>query len=71
VERIQEKLAAYSHQERNRPEIADAGNIEKSLQEGRVFFDQEKRLEFVPLDNTFPKYLLEHQDKFFSWIRPA
>ena len=71
VERIQEKLAAYSHQERNRPEIADAGNIEKSLQEGRVFFDQEKRLEFVPLDSTFPKYLVAHQEKFSNWIRPV
>jgi len=71
VERIQEKLAAYSHQERNRPEIADAGNIERSLKEGRVFFNQEQRLEFVPLDGTFPKYLLEHPEKFATWIRPA
>ena len=70
VERIQEKLAAYSHQERNRPEIADAGNIEKSLKEGRVFFNQNQRLEFVKLDHTFPRYLLEHQDRFSSWIKP-
>ena len=70
VERIQEKLAAYSHQERNRPEIADAGNIEKSLKEGRVFFNQNQRLEFVTLDNSYPRYLLEHQDRFSSWIKP-
>ena len=70
VERTQEKLAAYSHQERNRPEIADAGNIEKSLKEGRVFFNQNQRLEFVTLDNSYPRYLLEHQDRFSSWIKP-
>ena len=71
VQRIQEKLAAYAHQERNRPEIAATGNIEKSLKEGHSFFDPERRLEFVPLDRTFPEYLVEHQEKFSNWIRPV
>ena len=71
VQRIQEKLAAFAHQERNRPEIAATENIEQSLKAGHAFFDPERRLEFVPLDSTFPKYLLAHPEKFSNWIRPV
>lgn len=71
VQRIQEKLAAYAHQERNRPELAATGHIEQSLHDGRMFFDPEQRLELVPLDDSFPRYLLEHPDKFSRWIKPV
>lgn len=71
VRRIQEKLAAYSHQERNRPEIMAAGNIEQSLQGGHGFFNSEHRLKPVPLDDSFPRYLLEHPEKYAHWIKPA
>ena len=71
VQRIQEKLAAYAHQERNRPDITATGNIEQSLQEGRLFFDPERQLEFVPLDDTFPRYLREHPEIFSNWIKPV
>ena len=71
VRRIQEKLAAYAHQERNQPQIAATENIEQSLREGKVFFDPEQRLEFVPLDDSFPKYLRAHPEKFSDWIQPV
>ena len=71
VQRIQEKLAAYAHQERNRPELAATGHIEQSLREGRIFFDREQRLETVPLNDSFPRYLLEHREKFSTWIKPV
>lgn len=71
VQRIQEKLAAYAHQERNLPGIADPQHIRQAMNEGRLFFDGDNRLEFVPLDASFPRYLLEHPEKFSSWIRPV
>jgi len=71
VERIQEKLAAYAHQERNLPKHADARHIGQALDEGRLFFDGSKRLEFIPLDDSFPRYLREHPGKFSSWIKPV
>ena len=70
VRRIQEKLAAYAHQERNLPQIAATENIEQSLREGKMFFEPEQRMEFVPLDDSFPKYLLAHPEKFSDWIQP-
>ena len=71
VQRIQEKLAAYAHQERNLPQFADTQHIQQAVNKGRVFFDGDKRLEFVPLDGSFPRYLVEHPEKFSSWIRPV
>jgi hypothetical protein len=71
VQRIQEKLAAYAHQERNRPELAATGHIKQSLNDGRMFFKPEQRLEVVSLDDSFPRYLLEHPEKFSNWIKPV
>jgi beta-1,4-mannosyl-glycoprotein beta-1,4-N-acetylglucosaminyltransferase len=71
VQRIQQKLAAYAHQERNLPHNAETRRIEQAMREGRLFFDQDKRLEFIPLDDSFPRYLLEHPENFFSWIKPV
>ncbi len=70
VQRIQEKLAAYAHQERNLPRNADSRHIEQAMNEGRLFFDGDKRLEFVTLDDSFPRYVREHPEKFSSWIKP-
>ena len=70
VERIRQKLAAYAHQERNVPRNAEAGRIEQSIGEGRLFFNPENRLEFVPLDDFFPRYVLENREKFATWIKP-
>ena len=71
VQRIQDKLAAFSHQELNRPQLAAAENIEQALAEGHVFYAPNRGQQIVPLDNTFPRYLLEHPEKFSDWIKPA
>jgi beta-1,4-mannosyl-glycoprotein beta-1,4-N-acetylglucosaminyltransferase len=71
VRRIQQKLAAYAHQERNLPQLAEPGHIEQALNEGRLFFDRDVPHEIVPLDNSFPRYLLEHPEKFSTWIKPV
>jgi Glycosyltransferase family 17 len=70
VQRIQEKLAAYAHQERNLPQNADAGKIKDALDKGQLFYDQGKRHQFVPLDDSFPRYVLENREKFSAWIKP-
>jgi beta-1,4-mannosyl-glycoprotein beta-1,4-N-acetylglucosaminyltransferase len=70
VQRIRQKLAAYAHQERNLPRFAETERIEQAISEGRLFFNRDKRHEFVPLDDSFPRYLLEHPEKFSTWIGP-
>jgi beta-1,4-mannosyl-glycoprotein beta-1,4-N-acetylglucosaminyltransferase len=71
VQRIQQKLAAYAHQERNLPQFAEAGRIEQALNEGRLFFNRDVPHEIVPLDDSFPRYLLKHPEKFSTWIKPV
>jgi beta-1,4-mannosyl-glycoprotein beta-1,4-N-acetylglucosaminyltransferase len=71
VERIREKVAAYAHQERNLPEFTDPKVIAEKINRGEALFGQDWQSEFVPLDDSFPRYLLENREKFSSWIKPV
>jgi len=70
AERIREKLMAYSHQERNRPEITDLNSINDRINRAAPVWNVDWEFRFVPLDDTFPHYLLEHREGFASWIKP-
>jgi len=70
VERIREKVAAFAHQEYNRPEFMDPQLIAACIQRGESLFGQAERLEFVPLDDTFPAFVHTQPEKFAAWIRP-
>lgn len=70
VERIQAKLAAFSHQEFNTPQYNDAQRLTENLQQGRDFLHAGAAIEFEPLDATYPDYLLRNQQRFQPWIRP-
>ncbi len=70
VERIREKLAAYAHQEKNLPEYTNPKFIEERINRGAPLKGLDCELKFVPLDDSFPRYILEHQEKFSSWIKP-
>ena len=70
AERIREKIAAYEHQEYNKPEYTDPRRVEAMIAEGKYLFDGEYRLRFVPVDDTFPRFVREHPEKFASWIKP-
>jgi hypothetical protein len=71
AERIREKIMAYSHQERNRPEFTDVNAINERINRGAAIWDVHWRFEFMPLDDSFPKYLLDHRDAFADWIKPV
>jgi beta-1,4-mannosyl-glycoprotein beta-1,4-N-acetylglucosaminyltransferase len=71
VERIQQKITAYSHQENNQPQFLDPQNIQRALNEGHSLFNDGHKMEFVPLDDSFPRYVIEHPEKFSHWIRPV
>jgi beta-1,4-mannosyl-glycoprotein beta-1,4-N-acetylglucosaminyltransferase len=71
VERIRQKLAAYAHQEHNQPQFDDPQHLARAINAGSSLFNQRDKLEFVPLDNSFPRYVVEHPEKFSNWIRPV
>jgi beta-1,4-mannosyl-glycoprotein beta-1,4-N-acetylglucosaminyltransferase len=70
VERIREKIAAQAHQEFNTPEFTDPQIITEMLSRGTPLFSPDERLEFVRLDDSFPRFVREHPEKFSTWIKP-
>ena len=72
VERILKKVQSISaHREINRPQFTDPDRIKKLIESGRYVFGDSPKLKFVPIDETFPHYVLEHPEVFSSWIRPV
>lgn len=68
MNRIGTKIRAAAHQEYNDTEII-AETMDKLIL-GRDIFGRNAHFEQVPLDDTFPAYLLEHRDAFAHLILP-
>jgi beta-1,4-mannosyl-glycoprotein beta-1,4-N-acetylglucosaminyltransferase len=64
---IIKKLESFSHQEYNKPEYKDPETILKKIRSGESLWGDAK-FKFIPIDETFPKYLYENQNKFRSLI---
>ena len=72
VDRIVTKLESFSHQKFNKDYIKDKTKIERYINSGKDILGRdpkEFRYRVVPLDESFPKYLLEHKEKFNTLIR--
>ena len=64
---IANKLRSFSHQEYNTPEYTNEGYIKKCIESGKSIWG-EGQFKFVPLDETFPKYILENQKRLAHLI---
>jgi len=65
VERIALKLESYEHSEANTDETKNPAAMKKRIQEGKsIFVDNNSLHKIVPLDGTFPQYLVQNQEKF-------
>jgi beta-1,4-mannosyl-glycoprotein beta-1,4-N-acetylglucosaminyltransferase len=71
VERIVEKIKSFSHQEFNRPTFLDANRVGDLINQGKSLFDPAEELKFVTLDDSYPRYIREHPEKFSTWIKPV
>ena len=68
-EKIAHKIQAFSHQEKNIPEYTDLEKIQQRIDNMTEPFSRNITLKYVPLDSTFPWYLLENKDKFKHLIK--
>jgi hypothetical protein len=69
---VRRKLAAFAHQEFNRPDIVQAVSIPDLLARGADLFGRPHyRWEVVPLSDYFPAEIATHADRYRSWIAPA
>lgn len=71
VERIVQKIQSFSHQEYNQPGFVDAARIQAVINQGKALFDSREELRIAPLDDTYPRYVLEHREAFAAWIKTA
>jgi len=68
MENIIKKIQSTAHQEYNKPEYRDPVRIKELIASGKDFHKPNSRYQLQELDGQFPRYLLEHQDKFFEFI---
>jgi len=69
VEKIIKKLEAFAHSEYNTAEYKDPKKIEQALDEGKDLFGRDFKYKFVPIDNSFPAYIVANKDKYSNLIR--
>ncbi len=63
---ISKKLKAYAHSEF--AVFADANLIKKNIENKTFFIDQEKKLEVVPIDDSYPEYIKKNKNDYSEWI---
>jgi beta-1,4-mannosyl-glycoprotein beta-1,4-N-acetylglucosaminyltransferase len=69
---IREKIAAYSHQEYNLPQYTDLRHILECMAAGRDLFNRpDVEFRFVPLDDSYPRWVLERRDRFEDLLHGA
>ena len=64
---ILEKIKSYSHGEFNTNDINEK-NIEERILKNEDIFKRGNTLKKVNLDETFPKFIIDNQNKFLKWI---
>lgn len=68
IERIKDKLKAYSHAENDTDEVRD--NLEKNIKAGNdIFGRDDHKFKFVKIDDSFPKELVNNIDKYKELIK--
>lgn len=68
MENLVKKIENTAHQEYNRKEYKDPAYIEKMIRSGRDFHKLNSRYQAQPLDQQFPKYLVQHPERFEKFL---
>lgn len=71
VDRIIEKLEAFAHTEYNSEQYKSRDRIERAIANGEDIFGRGFHYRFIPLDASFPTYLLENRGRFSRHIGQA
>jgi len=69
VDMIIKKLEAFAHAEYNKEEFKDIKKIEDAIKKGKDLFGRGFSYKFVPLDESFPEYILKNQNIYKHLIK--
>ena len=67
ADNVRLKLASYEHTENNISSNTD--NMEERIEQGFDPLGRQNRLQAVPIDDTFPEYIQENQEKYADLIK--
>ena len=62
------KLASYEHTENNSASVT--ANAEEKVEKGLDPLGRGQMYQAVPIDDTYPEYILNNQDKYSKLIKP-
>ena len=65
---IKEKIGSYAHAELNNKKFNSLDNIQKSISKKIDLFNRQINYKKVNFNNSFPKYIINNQNKFKKWI---
>ena len=71
MENLVRKIENTAHQEYNKEKYKDPVYIEKMIRSGKDFHKPNSRYQAQALNEQFPKYLVEHQDRFKDFLLPV
>ncbi len=69
VNKIIQKLEAFAHTEYNQSQYKSPEKIQEIIESGKDLFGRDFKYKFVPLDDSYPEYILKHIDKYKHLIK--
>ena len=67
ADNVRLKLASYEHTENNISPNID--NMEQRIEEGLDPIGRSNRLQVIPIDNSYPEYIVNNQEKYSQYIK--
>ena len=68
AENFKLKLASYEHTENNNASVT--ANAEEKIEKGLDPLGRGQMYQAVPIDDTYPEYILKNQEKYSNLIKP-
>jgi len=67
ADRVREKLASFAHTELDTP--AFMSRVDESVRDAKLIWDAAQRCRVVPVDDSFPSYLIANQERFAHLLK--
>ena len=64
AQNISYKITSFAHQELNHEIYTNTQEIERRVKSGQDLFDRPYVYKPIPIDDTFPEYIVQNQDKY-------
>lgn len=68
IEAIIKKLDAFAHQEYNKDEYKNPDKIKEKIESGKDLFNRKYVYKLVPIDHTYPEYIVKNQKQYAHLI---